>query len=48
MNLGQFETMELGKKFRKLDMDEPNKSFESWNSRKLNLEIGENEQLDES
>jgi hypothetical protein len=29
-------------------MDEPNESFESWNARKLNVEIAKNEQLDES
>jgi hypothetical protein len=43
MNLKQFETMEPRKKFRKSwIMDKPHKSFESWNSRKLNPEIGMN------
>jgi hypothetical protein len=35
MNLKQFETMELGKKFRKLDMDEPNKSFQKLELKKI-------------
>ncbi len=46
MNLKQFETMEPRKKFRKSwIMDKPHKSFESWNSRKLNPEIGMNNQM---